>query len=379
MLKKALSFIVDKVRQVTAFFLRRPVIYLANRYSSAPQKEKVFESLSELYEECTKEGSKSLFMANYDRPIIVFSDHHKGNKGGSDEFALAEDTYVEALNYYNERKAYYINLGDSEDFWKYNIFSIMKHNKKSFAAERQFQDRRAFVKVYGNHDMMWHMDPLAPVYLKEIFGSSLRVFEGLVVRFPRKDGDHIDFFCTHGHQGDARSDGNAFSVWFVTYIWAPLQSFLRVNINTPAKNKALKSVHNQLMYEWSIKQRNVVLITGHTHQPVFNSMSHLERLYLNLGKAKQEQDEEQIERIRNEIPRRATEYDVLQMGFDHLKPSYFNAGCCCFDDGTITGIEFDDGYIRLVVWSKNKETGKAERVVAEEERLTDLLDKIYEP
>jgi hypothetical protein len=33
-----------------------------------------------------------------------------------------------------------------------------------------------------------------------------------------------------------------------------------------------------------------------------------------------------------------------------LKPSYFNTGCCCFNDGDITGIEISDGHIRLIKW-----------------------------
>ena len=32
------------------------------------------------------------------------------------------------------------------------------------------------------------------------------------------------------------------------------------------------------------------------------------------------------------------------------RPCYFNAGCCCFVDAKITGIEIADGDIRLVRW-----------------------------
>ena len=34
------------------------------------------------------------------------------------------------------------------------------------------------------------------------------------------------------------------------------------------------------------------------------------------------------------------------------QPSYFNTGCCCFDDGDITGIELEGGLIKLVRWTK---------------------------
>jgi hypothetical protein len=57
-----------------------------------------------------------------------------------------------------------------------------------------------------------------------------------------------------------------------------------------------------------------------------------------------------------------------------MKPTYFNSGCCCFDDGTITGIEIGDGYIRLIKWSLVE--GKPERIIAEEESLISLAGKL---
>jgi hypothetical protein len=56
--------------------------------------------------------------------------------------------------------------------------------------------------------------------------------------------------------------------------------------------------------------------------------------------------------------------------FKGLLDTYFNSGCCCFDDGDITGIEIDGGCIRLIKWAyKGKESV---RVVLEESKLEDL-------
>jgi hypothetical protein len=128
------------------------------------------------------------------------------------------------------------------------------------------------------------------------------------------------------------------------------------------------------MYEWSASQQNLVLITGHTHQPVFNSLTHLERLYLHLEEAQQNKDIQRIQEIKAEIPRRKREYDHVSHQYHTMRPSYFNAGCCCFDDGTITGLEIADGYIRLVKWSKKE--GKTIRIVAEEEHLVQLSQRL---
>src|SRR3954470_10097957 len=88
----------------------------------------------------------------------------------------------------------------------------------------------------------------------------------------------LNIFCTHGHQGDLQSDGNWFSKFFISKIWAPLQAYLRINVNTPSNDQQLKTLHNIFMYEWSSTQENLILITGHTHQPVFESLTVVERL-----------------------------------------------------------------------------------------------------
>jgi hypothetical protein len=92
----------------------------------------------------------------------------------------------------------------------------------------------------------------------------------------------------------------------------------------------------------------------------------LERLYLRKELAEANGDTDLIQKIEAEIPRRKKEFGYVQQSFRDLKPTYFNSGCCCFEDGTITGIEIAGGNIRLVKWSKGQ------RIIAEEEKL-DLL------
>jgi hypothetical protein len=128
------------------------------------------------------------------------------------------------------------------------------------------------------------------------------------------------------------------------------------------------------MYAWSATQRDLVLVTGHTHQPVFNSLTHLERLYLQMEEAILMQDQAAIARIEQEIPKRKQEYDYVNSAFRSMKPSYFNTGCCCYDGGTITGLEIAGGAIRLVRWVE--EDGRPVRKVAEETSLLSLAAKI---
>ncbi len=365
------------IRKVLRFLLKRPVTWLAAKVSSAPDKTAVLEALTKLYKESSKPKSRKLKRINLNdvhQRIIIFSDQHRGTRNGSDDFRVCEKTYLTALEYYNQENFYFINLGDCEELWENTMFGIAKYNAAVYAMEKRFILRDAYCKVFGNHDLFWDNDPLASSWLRKIYGTTIRIFAGVLIRAELSSPEFLDIFCTHGHQGDKQSDGNVFSKWFVSYIWGPLQNLLEININSPSANNNLKTLHNMYMYDWSAAQVNTLLITGHTHQPVFNSLTHLERLYKRLQKARTLNNADAVKKIEAEIPRRKREYDFINQSFDKMKPTYFNSGCCCFDDGTITGIEICDGFIRLIKWSLTDE--KPGREVAEEEALQSLSERL---
>jgi hypothetical protein len=170
----------------------------------------------------------------------------------------------------------------------------------------------------------------------------LPIYEGIILK-TMINNELLTIFCTHGHQGDKMSDNNAVSTWLVAHIWAPVQRYLRINVNTPSKDDTLRNKHNKLMYEWSSNRKNVILITGHTHKPVFASGKYSIHPY-------------------NKIAQQAN---------NSLKPSYFNTGCCCFNDGDITGIEIENGIIRLIKW--HAENNLSARKILEEIMLEDLV------
>lgn len=366
------------IKRLLKFLLTKPVTWLANKFSSAPKQENVFASLSKLYEQSVDQPGKksgSMFSFNpQEQSIIIFSDQHKGTRNGSDDFKNAEANYLAALDYYNGQQFYYVNLGDCEELWENTVLGVIKKNNQCFEKEKLFIDRNAYTKIIGNHDLFWKNDPFAPLYIKNIYKKDVKIFEAIVLRIQLKE-KYLDVFCTHGHQGDMASDGNAFSKWFVSNVWGPLQSFLEINPNTPSTNDNLKTLHNQMMYQWGVKQPNLILITGHTHQPVFRSLTHLERLYLQLEEAEAEKDTETITKIKTEIPRRRREYDFVNHSFRNMIPTYFNSGCCCFGDGTITGIEIEKNYIRLVKWSYINKIPT--RTIAEEAFLIEIAENNY--
>ncbi|RYY95508.1 MAG: metallophosphoesterase, partial [Chitinophagaceae bacterium] len=269
------------IKRTLRKLLLKPVLRLSARYSSRPDRKRVFAALSKLLD-CIRKGKykKGLVLPFEEKTgkFIIFSDQHKGGRNGADDFANCEPAYLAALDHYNAEGYTLVDLGDSEELWENGWLTVSKAHAATFGREKKFHDRGAFIKIFGNHDLQWDNDPLAAVYLRSVYGTEMPVYEGVVLRTETAGGP-LDIFCTHGHQGDEVSDGNWFSKFFVARIWAPLQSWLAINPNTPAYDTTLKTLHNTLMYEWSAAQPRLLLVTGHTHQPVFESLTHIERLY----------------------------------------------------------------------------------------------------
>jgi predicted phosphodiesterase len=360
------------MRKFLQRLLTPAVVNLANKWSSRPDRRRVDKALTALYQNINQQPGKLGPVIEFDAAkdkFIIFSDQHKGARDGADIFAKAENNYLAALKHYNENEFFYVDNGDSEELWENLIITIKRHNKQTFNAEKLFLKRKAFIKIFGNHDLYWDNDPLSAVNLLDIYSETVRIYEGVILKTKLKD-KAFEIYVTHGHQGDLQSDGNWFSKWFVSDIWAPFQAYLRINPNTPANNDALKTLHNEIMYQWSAKHKNVVLITGHTHQPVFRSLTELEILYEKLGKAKAEKKTNEIARISQKINALHLK-NKKQPSFKGILDTYFNSGCCCFDDGDITGIELENECIRLIKWQYNAKN-ESERVVLEECRLDEL-------
>jgi predicted phosphodiesterase len=367
------SYLQTPMKKLLQKILRPPVMWLANKYTSRPNKQRVHTALTELYNHIIAKPDKKGPVIPFEKTtdsFIIFSDQHKGARNGYDDFAVAEKNYLAALHFYNEKNFHYITLGDSEELWENTLSSVRKHNAATFEMEKLFQQRKAFTKIFGNHDLYWDNDPLSKYELEKVYGEKICIYEGAILHTAIEDKS-LQIFLTHGHQGDAISDGNALSKWFIANMWAPLQSFLNLNPNTPAFDDNLKSDHNRMMYEWSAQQQNLLLITGHTHQPIFQSLTHLEKLYRQLAQAKEIKNEEEENRLEAEIKLRRRQGQSLP-DFTAYKPSYFNTGCCCFNDGDMTGIEIAEGMIRLIKWEYKDNVPT--RIILEENALKSFIE-----
>ncbi len=356
---------------------QKPVTRLAEKISSSPVKEDVFSSMDTVLKEIragnTTEGIIIPYEINSGR-FIIFSDQHKGIRDMADDFRLAEKNYVAALDYYFNNNFQYINLGDAEELWENTPDTVMKANKTVFESELKFLQQNRYYKVFGNHDLEWKYPFQQMIYLKPVFGDTLKIYEGIELQ-TQYNNKTFSFFLTHGHQGDKKSDGNPFSTWVVAAIWTPIQRFLEVSINTPSTSFELTDAHNIIMYEWSATKKQLIMVSGHTHKPVFASLDHIDRLTHQLQNAKEINDEVLINKIAADLAQRKKEYEGKKFVKSMTYPSYFNSGCCCFSDGDITGIEIEDGFVRLVKWETAADN-TIERQVLEESPLSYIFDQL---
>jgi predicted phosphodiesterase len=175
-----------------------------------------------------------------------------------------------------------------------------KNNAASFESEKKFIEKDAFIKIFGNHDLAWSTDLTTGLEMERIYDRKISVYEGLILQ-SKINGRLFSIFSLMGTRATHKAMATGSANFFVAHIWAPLQAFLKVNPNTPAYNTTKKTLHNRIMYEWSTKQKSTILITGHTHQPVFESLTHLERLYRSLLQAEEEKNAGKIEEIKKEI------------------------------------------------------------------------------
>jgi len=371
------------MRRFFQWLFKRPVTWLANKVSSSPHKKDVFSSLSRLHKSIVE--GKTVFgiaipSAGLTIPFdlakdkyIVFSDQHKGAGDFADDFRLCRNNYLTALEYYLEEGYTLINLGDAEELWENTADEVIAKNEDSLQLEAKFIEQNRYYRIFGNHDLAWKFELNSNKYLKPIFGEKLKIYEGLVLDTTYNNKNYSIFFA-HGHQGDKRSDGNAFSMWVVSNIWTPIQRFLNVSINTVANSIELVDKHNIIMYEWSLAEKNTLFISGHTHKPVFASMDHVDRLTKLLEKLKQAGEKDAADLVDAELTKRKKEYAGKKLTKTMVKPTYFNTGCCCFIDGDITGIEIEGDSIRLIKWEEEEQMPV--RKILEQSQLTYIFDQL---
>lgn len=209
---------------------------------------------------------------------IIFSDHHRGTREGNDDFQYCEDTYGRALQHYWDAGYSLIILGDGEECLEDDPGEILDAYSSIFDLEARFHKAGRYIRISGNHDAIWESEAMVRQHLHGKF-PGLRVNEGVVFHYTSPNRQPGDLFLVHGHQGTLDSVYlKPLSRPFLHNIYRPYQQIAGGGRTGPATNIALRAAHDTQIYRWARKQRDLIVIAGHTHRPVWGSRTHLEKL-----------------------------------------------------------------------------------------------------
>ncbi|MFN0016174.1 MAG: hypothetical protein ACKVU2_16665 [Saprospiraceae bacterium] len=360
------------------------------RYETA-----IFKALDKVYAVAQQSGN---FPIGKGHRYIIFSDQHKGAKNGADNFRPCEKNYLAALDYYARKDYSLVILGDAEEQQQERTGSILKAYREVMEREAGFYKKGKYHKIVGNHDYRWDSRSHVARFLFPLF-PGIEVREGLVLEYCHPVTSETGcILLTHGHQGTIFSDKvlwlSTVGVWLFKF-WRMLTGKGR---NSPSNSYRLRAFHDRVMYTWASRKMNFALITGHTHRPVWSSVTHVQKLTRQLFEAKKAFIEHERLRPDSLTPRVADPQMSKRKWFlnkiialrdnladrmrrypdehDTMKtvPTYFNTGCCSFEDGDITGIELDGELIRLVKWGPDADNpGQFCKTVLEEDELANIF------
>lgn len=323
--------------------------------------------------------------------IVIFSDHHRGRRDGADDFLRCERAYRSALAHYLESGHTLVLLGDVEELWECTLPLPLDNYLEVLELEREFHKAGRLRRFYGNHDLVWSRESIVDDFLAKAMHGPVDVREAL--RLDVHDGTQRlgEIFLTHGHQGTPDSDLWApLAMIPVRYVWPRLQRSVKFASTSPARDYELRAGHDHAMFQWAQKQSKgghpLLLITGHTHKPVFRRRKASGELPRDVPVPTKEEARRALDAARGD-GRPASELAELHAMLEYVAtedygappveidpPCYFNTGCCSFADGDITALEIADEAITLVRWLNNN--GEPLPHLLDTASLSQILDEV---
>lgn len=289
--------------------------------------------------------------------VLILSDFHMGNGGRRDEFKRNAELVKTMLStYYLPEKYSLVLNGDIEELFKFPLESISSQWGELYDLFLQFRQNGFFWKTCGNHDSS---------LLEE---TEYRLSSSLVESLKFLYGDET-LLLFHGHQAsvlfwETYPIVSRSIVLFLRYIAKPfgIRNF------SSAYNSRRKFAIEKSIYEFS-NQSKIVSIIGHTHRPLFESLSKVDflnfrieelcRAYSTAVSETRTTIERKIVALKNELAACYTEGKKIGLRsglYNNLTiPSVFNSGCAIGKRG-ITALEIEGSKIRLVYWYNGKQS-----------------------
>ncbi|MFW5995567.1 MAG: hypothetical protein ACOCRN_05590, partial [Spirochaetia bacterium] len=220
-----------------------------------------FHNLSRLYRSTPAERIPQ------DRPSVVFSDFHAGDGGMRDDFAHNADLAITVLEVYFRRGYRLILNGDVEELQKFSLKSVRRQWKSLYRVFEKFEREGRLVRLVGNHDL----DLLYDNSLATPIHEALRWEVG-----DEEDPDTV--FIFHGHQASRQYE---FYNDHVGWLLRNVVSRLPVKSPAVSANNFKKKAIEERIYDFS-RREQIVSIIGHTHRPLFESLSKTDWVKYNI-------------------------------------------------------------------------------------------------
>ncbi len=299
--------------------------------------------------------------------IVILSDLHLGDGGPRDDFRQNADLVMQALRrYYLEGDFSLVLNGDIEELQRFRYDSIRSSWSGLLELFEEFRRRTALYRIIGNHD-----ESLPAV----AHGRAGPLLEAVRLTL---DGNTILLF--HGHQAAIFFERfNSVAGFFLRHV----AHRLRIpNVPVVYESRRKYFIEHRV-YAFS-SSRKIVSIIGHTHRPLFESLSRIDTLRFRIEQLCRDHSsaspsdraaiEAAISSSRRDLERlwEKDRKNGLRSGLYNEQlsiPCLFNSGCAIGKRG-FTAIEIAGGQISLVHWF---DRARGERHMSEDGRLADRL------
>ena len=301
----------------------------------------------------------------FNENFVIFSDIHRGDGSDADRFKNG-DIYSTALSYYNDKNYNLILLGDIEEGWgfKDKLDFLKQKNLPHLKLEMKFVNRGKYFRVIGNHDDIWRDQSKVDKYLFLInnFGQNSNKINPEVSIILKHEDKKI--LLIHGCQGHNFADiGDKCASDFINFKFK--HGFKSSKDEFAKKRKKLRKQERKIL-KWA-KDKNMIVVMGHTHIPYFMSIpstrfeeKSLELIRDSMGKIRDSAQLKQLkilkddqENILNSVKEQKKNIEEEKMKYSKV---FFNTGNCCKDSDEISAIEISGGMIKEIYWKRGSTT-----------------------
>jgi len=280
--------------------------------------------------------------------LLIVSDLHLGNGGSRDDFRRNAPLFEAALRRYYLPAGFALVLnGDIEELQRFPLAEVRRAWREVFELFAEFRRGAGLFKIYGNHDFV--------LSLREDPFPADELLEGLRLT---RDGQSL--FVFHGHQASLFQERfMSLSALALRYVATPL-GFRSYSTSHDSRRQFRVE---RRVYTFASAGKLISLI-GHTHRPLFESVSKIDVLRFRIEQLCREYAEAKLRKrpaLEEEIRRSKAELERLYevkgeiphtpglYNSRFLVPCLFNSGCGVGKRG-FTALEIRDGEIALVHW-----------------------------